>query len=236
MAEHRRELGAVIWLESKRLLGARSTPIALGIFVLLLVLGQWLHWRSLPPRPTGDRLFGYAYLSAAVLLLHSGLAIDRRHGSEGLLVYNLVNPNRYFYGKVIALAMTILGLGAFAFTTTILVTFGEFSYTLWYSLYFTLIAALFLPLLVLIELLLDTRYPGLALFALFVITLLIISVTIELGVVVDLLGLNTRRFEFSSLIPISWRIPAGWILLPPLYQLWLWRMASDSQKGRAKAP
>lgn len=220
MQEIIRQARAIAALELTRLVRTPATIIALVGFVAILLVGHWQHWRTLPPRPDDDRLFGYAFLIAAMVGLRFGFSHDRVRGSDRLLIGNLVEPAGFFLGKVAALVIALAALTIFAFVTGGLISVGDWGFALWYSALFTLVIWLFAPVLLLAELVLDTRYPGPAVFVFFVLTVTVATFTIGVPRFVELMGFGVERFDFSTLAPLTWRAPIAAALLALLYPLW----------------
>jgi hypothetical protein len=150
----------VVWFELRRRLRDGMTYAALFAFMVVLGIGAWLYWQSLPPRASGGRLFGEAYLLALVIGCHAGIAHDRTQHFDRYLTANFLAPAALYFGKV---ATTILYLVLFAVLSLVLALLtsaGSAGYAARYSLVFFLATLLMLPLLVLTELLITTRYPG----------------------------------------------------------------------------
>jgi hypothetical protein len=214
------QLHAVTSLELVRVARARATPIAICAFVTLLVLGQWLHSRALPPRPDDDRLFGYAFLGAIMLGLRFGFSGDRKHGTEPLLLGNLIRPAALYLGKVLALTITMLLFVAIALLSAAIVTKGDWEFTLWYTLLMALAVWSFTPLILVIELLMETRSPGLAAFARFALLSLVAALSVGPGRFTELMGFDIQRFSYPTLQPLALRALLATMALALLYPAW----------------
>jgi hypothetical protein len=218
-----RQVRAVMALELARVARAPATIGALVVFTTLVALGQWLHWRTVPPRPEDDRLYGYAFLSAVMIGLRFGFSGDRSSGSDMLLIGNLIRPRAFFLGKLGALALVLLTFTAYAITAAGLLSAGDWSYALWYSILFALVVWLFIPATLLAELVMDTRYPGPAVFVAFVVAVTLASVTTGVQPLIEFLGFNTQRLTYASLAPLAWRALVAGGIMAVLYPIWRWR-------------
>lgn len=218
-----RQTQAVTTLELMRVARARATPVALVGFVALLALGQWLHLRALHPRPDDDRLFGYAFLAALMIGLRFGFSTDRKHGTEQLMLGNLIQPAALYLGKVVALTATLLIFTGIALLSAAIISTGDWNFALWYALVMMLAIWLFTPLILLMELGMETRYPGLAAFASFVVLVAIATFTIGAPKLTQLLGFELQRFNYATLQPLAWRTLLAALALGFLYPLWRWR-------------
>ncbi|HEX7049691.1 MAG TPA: hypothetical protein VF188_05715 [Longimicrobiales bacterium] len=223
---------AVARFELRRLLRSRSTLIAIACFLMVLAAGHWSYWASMPPRAADDRLFGYAYIGAMILSLRLGLAADRDLGLDAFLVRNFVAPVEYLAGKVLAVAVQLVGFGVLAFVAALALSAGEWEYATWYVLLFTLVAWLFLPGVLLAELVVRTRYPVAAVVVGFVIALAIGEAFSDVLVWVSALGLDVERFAYATLEPLVWRCAGATLLLVLLYPLSLLRLPGGVGRRR----
>lgn len=215
---------AIARLELTRVVRSSSTLIALIGFTTLLAVGQWLHWQALPPRPDDDRLFGYAFLIAAMIGLRFGFSSDRRLGIERLLVGNLIRPIAFFAGRLAAVIVVLLTFTVFTTITAGLLSAGDWRYATWYSLILALTTWLFIPVMLLAELVMDTRYPGPAVFIVFVVAVAITSITVGVQPLIDFLALDVLRLDYATLAPLAWRalLVSGVMVL--IYPIWYWRL------------
>lgn len=228
------QCSAVAVFELRQLVRARSTALGVASFFLLLALGHWAYWSARPPRPMDDRLFGYAYIAAMAFSLRLGLAADRERALDEYLVTNFVAPACYIGGKLLAAAAYLAAFGACAFAAALLLSAGEWTYALWYTLLFSLVAWVFLPAILLIELATDTRAPAAAAFVGFVVALVAVRQLYGAPVLVDALGLRVERFAFDTLAPLAARALAVPGILALLYPLCRWRLlgAAGWRHGR----
>lgn len=236
MSRHDRRgpVAALAAFELRRL--ARSPGALAGAagFVLVLAVGHAVYWSALPPRPADDRMFGWAYLIGAFGLLRFGLAEDRELSFDECLVVNLTTPARYLAGKLLAVAAALVAYGAGAFLAASAFGAGDWRFAAWYAVLFTLVAWLFLPGLLLVELVAGTRYPAAALFVAFAAALAVARAVSSPMVVVEALGLDVERFDWSSLAPLAGRaLVSSWllVLLYPLSRLRLTGRAAWSRLG-----
>lgn len=211
---------AVTRLELVRIARARATLFAIGAFITLLGLGQWLHLRALPPRSDNDRFFIYGFLAATMIGLRFGFSTDRKQGTEQLLLGNILRPAALYLGKVIALTTSLLLFTGFAILCAALISTGEWDFALWYSLLMVLACWLFTPVLLLVELGTVTRTPGVITFAAFVVLVLVGSYTMGANEVQHLLGFDVQRFSFTTLQPLALRTLISTAALALLYPLW----------------
>lgn len=215
-----RQAVAVARLELVRARHTPATFVALLCFTAVLALGHWLYWRALPPRPEDDRLLVHAFILAATIGLRFGIASDRAQGSELFLVGNLVGPAAYFFGKLTALLASLLVLTVSALVTATILSAGDWNHALWYSLTSALAVCLFIPILLLVESVMETRFPGAAAFVLFVVITLTASITFGTKPLVEFLGLDMERLDYRSLLPLAGRAAAALGLTGLLYPIW----------------
>jgi hypothetical protein len=149
----------VVWFELRRRLRDGMTYAALFAFLLVLGVGAWLHWQTLPPRAAGGRLFGEAYLLALVMGCHAGIAHDRVQHFDRYLVANFVSPAALYFGKVATTILCLVLFTLLSFALALLTSAANAGYAAHYPLVFFLAALLMLPFLMLTELLITTRYP-----------------------------------------------------------------------------
>lgn len=220
-----RETAAIAHLELTRTMRAPTTLIALLGCTTVLALGHWLYWRALPRRPEDDRLLGYAFVLATMIGLRFGFSSDRALGSERFLVENLVRPTAYFFGKFTALLTSLLILTVFAIITATTLSAGDWNHALWYSLTSALAVCLFSPILLLVELAMETRFPGPAVFVLFVVAVLTASFTSGTQPLIRYLAFTMERLDYQSLVPLAWRVAAALGITGLLYPLWRWSVS-----------
>jgi hypothetical protein len=163
--------------------------------------------------------------------LRFGFSSDRRLGVERLLVCNLIRPVAFFAGRLAAVIVVLLTFTVFTTITAGLLSAGDWRYATWYSLLFGLITWLFIPVMLLAELVMDTRYPGPAVFIVFVVVVAITSITVGVQPLINFLGFTVPRFSYVGLAPLAWRalIIIGILLL--LYPIWHWRLSGRIRKN-----
>lgn len=230
MKEFFRHTAAVATFELRRMGRSRSTILGILAFAALLAIGHWSYWKALPPRPEDDRLFGYAYVAAMILCLRFGLADDRATRFDRFLGDNLISPIRLLAGKLQAVAAFLLLFGAYAFTLALAFSTGEWVYAWWYVLRFTLTAWVFLPIVVLVEVAMDMRYPVAVVLTGFMILMVAADPLVGVETVTDALGLRAKRFQFGTLTPLTGRAILATGALVLLYPLCTWRMMGWSHR------
>lgn len=220
MKETMQQTAAVTRLELTRTWAMPATRVALITFLALTAVGQYLYWRALPPRPVDDRLLAHAFLLAAMIGLRIGISGDRTLGSESLMVGNLIRPAAYFFGKLGAFLSALLALTAIAFAYASVISAGDWRHALWYSTAIALVICLFTPLILAIELLMQTRYPGPAALVIFSVAMIIAGITTGVEPVVNILALDMTGLDFHTLPPLAARSVAALILTAIMYGLW----------------
>jgi hypothetical protein len=219
-----RQIHAVAALELSRIARSPTTLIAIIVFTGLAAAGQWLHWRTLPPRADDDRLLGYAFILAAMIGLRLGLSNDRKRGIEQLIVDNLIGPVSFFLGRLLSLIVTLSIFTAYAIIAASILSAGDWNFALWHTLLLALAVWIFTPLLLLVELVVDTRLPGPAVFVVFVVTTIIAGITVGVQPLIDLLGFRAVRLDYATLAPLAWRALIASGITALLYPVWYWRL------------
>lgn len=205
MSLHRSSVLALVVFELRRRLGEPATLIA-GVALLgILVIGHVEYWGALPPRPSDDRMFGYGYIAAILAVLRFGVGEDRRLGLGEFLTVNLVSPASYLAARLLTGASVVLCVGAAAFILALLLSGLEWVYAVWYTLLFTLVSWMFLPFVLLVELVVETRFAGIVVFIGFFISLMVLEPFFGVRQVTTWLGFETSRFAFGSLGPLALR-------------------------------
>lgn len=205
MNVHGSSVLALIAFELRRRMGEPATLIA-GVALLgVLVIGHVEYWSALPPRPSDDRMFGYGYIAAILAVLRFGLGEDRRLGLGEYLTVNLVSPARYLAARLLTGGIIVVCVGAAACLLALLLSGFEWVYAVWYTLLFTLVAGMFLPFVLLVELIVETRFAGLVVFIGFIIALMVLEPFFGVRQVTAWLGLEVSRFAFGSLGPLALR-------------------------------
>ncbi len=187
-------------LELRRTWADPLTWGALFGFIVILVVGAWLYWRSLPPRLQNGRLFGEAYLLAMIIAWHAGFARDRMSKFDVYLASNFVDVRSLYFAKVSAAVVTVCGFCLIAFLIAVGTSLGDFGYAAHYATLFLLASMLAVPALVLIELALNTRYPVPILLLLFFGFLGIYSRIGDVQALIRLLGMSGTIELFPALV------------------------------------
>ena len=119
-------------------------------------------------------IFGYAYFTSLALRMNLGMAEDRQTGHD-LLMSNFASAQQRIIAKLSALLVreaVVFGLAA----AVAIPAWGNLRSGLWYTLEFTLVAWLLLPIAVVVELATGMRTPGaVAILIAFVVTLLAVQ-------------------------------------------------------------
>lgn len=229
-----RDAATLAELELRRLVRSRSTWTAVAIFSLFLAAGHFGYWRSAPPRPADDRLFVYGYLAYFLLVFRFGLAADRESGFGEYLLANFLSPGRYALGKTLAALLSLLGFATCAVALALALSLGDSRYAVWYAARLTLSAWLLAPLVLAAELLVDTRMPGVVAAIALVFVLLAAETVGGAERLVHVLGLDSQRLRFETLVPLILRditiVPAALALL---YLGWSRRLRRAARALRA---
>lgn len=218
--------------ELRRRLRAGATVIGVVGFVVLLAVGHYLHWRALPPRPASARLFGYGYILAVIAAFHLGISDDRIRGMDRFLIGNLITPARYVAGKLLGSVIFLAGLGVFTFVVALALSLGDISYAAWYAISFTLVTWLFLPVMLVVELLMETRHGGAVVLVLFFAAVATLTPFYGSLTVGGWLGLQLEHLDFGTLVPLLVRAPIAGVLLVILYPLCRWRLGAGGLRRR----
>lgn len=210
--------------ELRKRLREPATILAGLILFSVLLLGHINYWQTLPPRPADDRMFGYAFIGAALLLLRFGVAEDRQLALDVFLTSNLISPARYFTSKLLTGITILLAIAVSAFVFAFALSGLDIRYAAWYMLLFTLAAWIFLPAILLIETLTDIRLAAPAALVAFIILIMVLSPTYGTPRVVGWLGLDIERFNLQTLGPLTVRAAVATGLLVALAPLTLRRL------------
>lgn len=221
--------------ELRRVMRSPATVVGMLIFVVLLAVGHWSYWSALPPRAAGDRMFSLAYIIAMCAILRFGLAEDRDLHFDEFLIVNLVSPLRYAIGKLMATVGVLLAFGVVAFLLGFILGAADWEYAIWYTTLLTLVAWVYLPAILLVELAVATRYPTAFVFVIFVACLTVARLFVGTPTIVDALGLDLERFDYASLVPLTRRALISTWLLALLYPLFRLRIVGRAGWSRADA-
>lgn len=200
-----RRAGGLLAFEFGRIAGALVTRAAVILFAALLVIAEWV-----VPLATGKAAevgdaFGYAYFGAALFTLRLGLAADRESAFDEYLTVNFISPGQYVAAKVLALAGYLLAFGLYAFGVAALVTAGSVQVAGWYAVLFTLLSWTLTPLILLIELVMETRVPAVVGLLVLIIAAALAEGWYDRYTLVQVLGLLVRPYSWASLTPLGVR-------------------------------
>ena len=219
-------------LELGRTLRDPLTIAGMFAFVLILLLGAYLHWRALPPRPQNGRLFGEAYLLAVMIAWHAGIARDRGSRFDVYLAANFVDARALYFAKVTAALVFVLVLSAFAFVVAAGTSAGDIGYAGHYAGLFLLASVVSLPALVLVELALNTRYPVPVLLLLFFALLAVYSRVADVRALLRSLGMDGTLEALPALV----RCAAALALTAAIYPLFRLRLGARRLATIGHAP
>lgn len=230
----RGRLRALVAVELQRAMRSPGALVGVAGFLILLGVGHWSYWTSLPPRPEDDRLFVWGYIVAMCGMFRLGLSEDRELALDEYLVSNLVSPLRYALSKLLATIAVVGIFGAGAFVCAAAASAGDFQYAAWYTVLMTLVVWTLLPVLLLVELGIDTRYPALFVLLIFIAAVVVGRLALGPIAIVRVMGLELERYVYSSLAPLGVRaLVAGWVLVL-LYPLWRLRLVGRAGWSWAK--
>ena len=210
--------------ELRRMLRDPYTWCGLVAFMLVAGAGAYFYWQSLPPRPTGSRLFNDGYMLALVFALHCGLARDRQYRFDRYLVANFASTPGFYFGHLLATVAFLVLLYAFGLAYGTVLALGDAGFALEYASRFFYYSLLMLPFVVLLELLLSTRLPVPVLLIVFVLAGLLYSRIGELNKLFGLLGMDDG-------VPVAGaiaRAAAALLLAAALYPLFRKRLGRVS--------
>lgn len=91
--------------------------------------------------------------------LHAGFGIDRELAYDQLVTSNWVDPWSYIGAKMASLALSIGGTTVVVGTTVLVASTGAWDQALWHSLLFLLLGAYFLPVVLFVEMGMESRLP-----------------------------------------------------------------------------
>lgn len=185
-----RLLGRLLRLGLSRLLHDRMTWVGVFAFAVIFAIGSWLYWQSLPPRAQGSRLFGEAYLFAVVLAFHVDIARNRAADFDTFLVANFTRPIELYFAKIVVALAFLLGLATVAFLLAAILSGGSLSFAAHYTTLFLLASVVMLPAVVVVELILTTRYPVAILIIAFFAFLAVYSRGNDVRHLLAVLGMN----------------------------------------------
>lgn len=102
---------------------------------------------------------GEAGLALLVFTLYAGFGVDRQLGYDQLVTSNWVGAGRYTAAKILSLAVSLFVTAFIVGTTVLIGSSGAWGQVAWHSLLFLTLAVYFLPLVLLVELEMESRLP-----------------------------------------------------------------------------
>ncbi len=186
--------------ELRRMLRDPYTWCGLLAFMLVAGAGAYFYWQSLPPRPTGSRLFNDGYMLALVFAFHCGLARDRQCRFDRYMVANFASAPGFYFGHLLATVAFLGLLYAFALAYGTVLALGDVGFALEHASRFFYYSLLMLPFVVVLELLLSTRLPVPVLLITFVLAGLLYSRIGELNKLFHLLGMDSEVPLIGALV------------------------------------
>ena len=217
-------VSTLTFVELKRRARSFRTAAAFVLFLAVLGVGSWFYWQALPPRPQDDRLFGDAYVLAALVALHAGIARDRRFYFDAFLANNILAPRELYTSKLCATVLCLLAASCCTFVVALAMSAGDVEYSAWYSIVLCLVALLFLPAVLLSELLLEIEYPVAIVALAFTALLSVAGRASGARRILDALALAGERFDYSNLSRLALRAFIAVAVTGLLYPLYLWKL------------
>lgn len=217
--------------EFKRWLRDRTVIFAAALSLSLVILGAWQYQQALPPRPQDDRLFGYAYLLFAVLALHTGIARDRPDRFDALLAGNFLHLRDVFVARILVLLLIIVAIGVSAVVLGLVTSRGDVAFAIWYPLLFTSVFLVFLPIIVLAEIVFNTRYPVAIVMLLFMTSMTALRHLGKAQPVLKVLGLDVDRFDYADLTGLLARSVVALVVTFAWLPLYSWRVGAPSRRA-----
>lgn len=216
---------AIARFELRRTLRDPGTGVAAVLLPAMLVAGHWPRLTSGEALPAGSRLFAVGFLAAFIGAGRIRLGVDRVVHFGRLLRGNFVTVGERMFGKLLAHFVSLCVLGIYAFLVSYAVSLGELRYALWYSVFFTLVAWLVSPAVVLVELAFDTRLPVAIVLLVLATASLLASRMGGVEFLMEVLGiLEIQQYRYETLQPL---VDRGLVAVPILhillYPLWLLR-------------
>jgi hypothetical protein len=190
----------------------------------LLGTGAYFYWQSLPPRPSGGRLFGEAYIVGLVIGFHSGCARDRQYNFDRYIVANFVTPASLYFGRLLCALAFLLAYGISAFLCALAYSRGDVGYAAHYTQLLFLASLVMLPMVVAIELVLNTRMPVAILVILFFVFLMVYGRSHDPQNLMRVLGF-TEKVTFGG---VALRTLIALAVSALLFPLFWWRLGRVS--------
>lgn len=210
---------ATVQFELTRMIRDRVTWFVLALFIGIASIGAFLYWNALPPRPTGTRMLGDAFVYALMVGFHLGIANDRASGFDTYLTSNFLRPADLYLAKMLSGLVFLLSFGCFALVIGLATALGDVRFVapLVGRLLFFFVFAL--PLLIAFELAIPTRFPALLLATSVMVAVMIASKTWDQKKFLALTGLD----GILSPAEIGLRLAITVVLIGALYPLYRMR-------------
>lgn len=168
-----------------------------GFFVLFVIVSY--HAGS-----TGR--VGEANLALLAFTLYGGFGVDRELAFDQLVTSNWVGPWRYIVAKLLSLALVLLIATSLVAATVLAASSGAWDHAVWYSLLFLLLGAYFLPIVLFVELGMESRLPMVGAILLVGVAMLVVAVVAgPPAAPVWLLGALPRPYRLETLGPLAGR-------------------------------
>lgn len=196
----REMLKRVVRFEIERYLRDRMTWIALAAFAAVIVIGAIDYWNSLPPRPGGSRLFTEACLVLLSLAFHASIAQDRAPDFDRFVIANFVDAEIVYFGKIISATIFLVALAAGAFVMALAASLGDIAYAAEHAIIFLASSLALLPVVVMFELVLSTRYTVPLILALFLAAMAVLNSTGNLPGFLHWVGLDDELTAIRAMI------------------------------------
>jgi hypothetical protein len=213
----REMLKRVVAFEIDRYLRDRMTWIALAAFSAVVVIGAIDYWNSLPPRPSGSRLFTEACVILLSLAFHASIAQDRAPDFDRFVVANFVAADFLYFGKIVSAAVFLVVLAAVAFIIALAAALGDTAYAAEHAIIFLASSLVLLPLVVIFELVMTTRYTVPLILALFLSLLAVLNSTGNLPGFLQWAGFDDELTAMRGMIRTTVAVTAT-VFLYPLYR------------------
>jgi hypothetical protein len=193
-------LERIVSFETNRYLRDRMTWVALAAFCAVILIGAIDYWNSLPPRPDGSRLFTEACLVLLSLAFHASIAQDRLPHFDRFLVANFVGADVLYFAKVISGALFLIALATIAFIVALIASLGDLAYAAEHSIIFLASSLVLLPIVVMFELVLATRYTVPLILAIFISVMAVLNSTGNLPGFLHWAGLDDELTAIRGII------------------------------------
>jgi hypothetical protein len=200
--------------------------IGFTLWLFMVILGIRQHQQALPPRSPADRQFVYAYLLFALLALHSGIARDRTERFDAFLAANFLDSREAFLSRVGTLLIMIAGTGIVGLILGLLITLGDIEFGVWYATLMTCVALLFLPAIIITEIMFSTRYPIAIVQLLLTTAGMLLRHYGRMEQFMRLTALDVDRYDYADITQLLIRIAPAMLVTFALYPLYRWRIGT----------